>query len=127
MSDYVLDASAVLALLNQEPGADQVQEALPRAILSTVNLAEIVTRLASKGMPAVDVRDVLSLLGLESVPFDEESAIQSGLLYTVTHASGLSSGDCACLTLAKNLNAIALTADRAWQSPNLGVEVRSIR
>jgi len=127
MSDYVLDASAVLALLNQEPGADQVQEALPRAVLSTVNLAEIVTRLASKSMPAVEVRDVLSLLGLESVPFDEESAIQSGMLYTVTHAAGLSSGDRACLTLAKNLNAIALTADRAWQSLNIGVEVRSIR
>jgi len=113
VNEYVLDASAVLAELNQEPGADQVQEALPYAVLSTVNLAEIVTRLTIKGMPEAEVRNVLGLLGLESVPFDEESAIHSGLLYTVTQPAGLSSGDRACLTLARNLNATALSADRA--------------
>ncbi|MEJ2597019.1 MAG: type II toxin-antitoxin system VapC family toxin [Anaerolineales bacterium] len=127
MSDYVLDASAVLALLNQEPGADLVQDALPHAVISTVNLAEIVTRLTAKGMPEAEIRDVLSLLGVESVPFDEESAIQSGLLYAGTHTAGLSSGDRACLTLAKNLNTIAFTADRAWQGLDIGVQVRLIR
>jgi ribonuclease VapC len=127
MGDCALDASAVLALLNQEPGADLVQEALPRAVISTVNLAEIVTQLTARGMSEAEIRDVLSLLGLEYVPFDEESAIQSGLLYTVTRAAGLSSGDRACLALARNLNAIAFTADRAWQSLDIGVQVRLIR
>ncbi len=127
MSDYALDASAVLALLNQEPGADLVQEVLPRAVISTVNLAEIVTRLTAKGMPEAEIRDVLSLLGMESVPFDEESAIQSGLLYAGTYTAGLSSGDRACLTLARNINAIAVSADRAWESLDIGVQVRLIR
>jgi ribonuclease VapC len=127
MNDCVLDASAVLALLNQEPGADLVQEMLSQAVISTVNLTEVVTRLTAKGMPETEIRDVLSLLGLTSVPFDQESAIQSGLLYTATHASGLSSGDRACLTLARNMNAIAFTADRAWQSLDIGVQVRLIR
>jgi ribonuclease VapC len=127
MSDYVLDASAVLALLNQEPGANLVQDALPHAVLSTVNLAEVVTRLAAKGMPEPDIRDVLGLLGVEFVPFDAESAIQSGLLFAHTQGAGLSSGDRACLTLAGNLNATALTADRAWQNLELGVQVRLIR
>jgi ribonuclease VapC len=127
MNDCVLDASAVLALLNQEPGADLVQEMLSQAVISTVNLTEVVTRLTAKGMPETEIRDVLSLLGLTSVPFDQESAIQSGLLYTATHAAGLSSGDRACLTLARNMNAIAFTADRAWQSLDIGVQVRLIR
>lgn len=127
MSEYALDASAMLALLNQEPGSNPVREALPRAVISTVNLSEIVTRLTAKGLPEDEIRDVLSLLGLESVPFDEESAIQSGLLYANTHNAGLSSGDRACLTLAKNLNATAITADHAWQSLDIGVRVRLIR
>jgi ribonuclease VapC len=127
MNDCVLDASAVLALLNQEPGAGLVQEVLSRAVISTVNLAEVITRLTAKDMPETDIRDVLSLLGLTSVPFDEESAIQSGLLYSATHAAGLSSGDRACLILAKNMNANAFTADRAWQSLDIGVQVRLIR
>lgn len=127
MSEYVLDASAVLALLNQEPGADQVQEALSSAVISTVNLAEIVTRLTIKGMPEAEIRNVLGLLGLETMPFDEESAIQGGLLYTLMQPGGLSSGDRACLTLARNLNATALTADRAWLSLDTGVQIRLIR
>jgi ribonuclease VapC len=127
MSEFTLDASAVLALLNQEPGVDLVQEALPRAVISTVNLSEIVTRLTAKGMPEGEIRDVLSLLGLQSVTFDEESAIQSGLLYASTHAAGLSSGDRACLTLARKMNAIAITADRAWKDLDIDVQIQLIR
>ena len=127
MSEYVLDASAVLALLNHEDGAETVQELLPRAVISTVNISEIVTRLVAKGMPEGEIRDVFSLLGLESIPFDEESAFRSGLLYTITHSSGLSLGDRACLTLARNLNAAAVTADRAWQDLDSGVQLRFIR
>jgi ribonuclease VapC len=127
VSEYVLDASAVLALINREPGADRVEETLPQAVISTVNLAEIVTRLAARGMPEAEIRGVLSLLGLESVPFDEESAIQSGLLYSATHSAGLSSGDRACLALARSRNAVAVTADRAWGDLDLHVQVRLVR
>ena len=89
MSEFVLDASAVLALLNQETGAGLVEEVLPHSVISTVNLSKIVARLASKGMPGNEIREVFSLLGLESVPFDEESAILSGLLSTTTRPAGL--------------------------------------
>jgi ribonuclease VapC len=107
--------------------AELVQEALPQAVISAVNLSEIVTRLAARGLPESEVREVISLLGLESISFDEESAIQSGLLYPETHQAGLSSGDRACLILARKLNAIALTADHAWVGLDIGVQVNCIR
>ena len=127
MSEVVLDASALLALLNDEDGAKEVEQVLAEAVISTVNLAEVVTRLALHGMPESDIRSVLGLLGLTSLPFDEEMAFQSGLLSPLTRAAGLSLGDRACLALAIERKAPALTADRAWQAIDVEVEVRSIR
>ena len=71
MTDIILDASVILALLNLEPGADIVKKALSHAKISTVNLAEIVTRLNLAGMPTDEIQEVLSLLSLNIVPFDE--------------------------------------------------------
>lgn len=127
MSEYVLDASALLALLNDEPGAKTVQACLPQAVVSAVNLAEVSARLTAIGMPAAEIRHVLNLLGLEIIPFDEETALQSGFLYNATSAHSLSLGDRACLTLARRTGRIALTADRSWTLLNLDVEVRLIR
>ena len=100
MSEVVLDASAILALLNDEKGADIVQSSLPDAVISTVNLAEVVTRLNLIGMEAAEIREVVSLLALEVVPFDEEAAINCGLMAKATQSLGLSLGDRACLSLA---------------------------
>ncbi|RPI82639.1 MAG: PIN domain-containing protein [Chloroflexi bacterium] len=127
MSQIVLDASAILALLNAETGSELVQEVLPNAVLSTVNLCEVAARLSAAGMPENDVREVLSLLGLEAVPFTEEHAYQAGFLKPHTRSSGLSLGDRACLTLAVDRNAPAVTADKAWKNLNLPVEIRLIR
>jgi ribonuclease VapC len=127
MSDYVLDASAILALLNAEKGADLVQDMLPRTILSAVNLAEVVTRLVAVGMPETEIQEALTLLGLKIIPFEEEGAFQSGFLYPETQHLGLSLGDRACLGLAKISGATALTADRTWQELNIGVKVKLIR
>jgi ribonuclease VapC len=127
VTDYVLDASALLALLNAEPGADLVQDLLPEAILSTVNLAEVVTRLSAVGMPENDIRNTLTLLGLEVIPFDEEQAYQAGLLYAYGRNYGLSLGDRACLALARTSAAAAVTADRAWGDLDLGIEIKLIR
>lgn len=127
MSKYVLDASAVLAVLNNETGSDIVQKALPDAVISTVNLAEVVTRLTARNMPEGEIREVLSLLGIESVPFTEETAIRSGVLFSETKSAGLSIGDRACLALAKEMKAAAITADRKWQSLDIGTVVRLIR
>jgi PIN domain nuclease of toxin-antitoxin system len=127
MSDYVLDASALLALLNEEDGAELVQELLPQAVLSAVNFAEVVTRLVAVGMPEREIREALILLGLKIIPFEDEGAFESGFLYAKTKPLGLSLGDRACLGLAKTLGATALTADRTWQDLNIGVKVKLIR
>ena len=127
MSKVVLDASALLALLNNETGADRVRELLPDAMISTVNLAEVVTRLSLLGMPEEQVREVLSLLGLGIIAFDEEQAFLTGLFAAQTHSLGLSLGDRACLALASVTSATAITADRGWKDLNLGVSIRLVR
>lgn len=127
MSRVVLDASALLALLNQEEGAERVAPFLADAVISTVNLAEVVTRLALAGMPETAIREALALLPLESVPFDVGQAIEVGLLAPTTRPSGLSLGDRACLILARRLDATAVTADQAWVGIDAGVAVELIR
>ena len=127
MSKVALDASALLALLNDETGADQVIELLPKALISTVNLAEVVTRLSLLGMPGEQIREVLTLLGLNTIPFDEEQAFLAGSFTVQTHSLGLSLGDRACLALASTIGATAVTADRVWQELNLGVKIQLIR
>jgi len=126
-NDYVLDASALLTLLNAEKGRDLVLEFLPKSVISTVNLAEVVTRLSMIGMPDGEVREALTMLGLETIPFDEEQAFRAGLLSTYTRTLGLSLGDRACLALAITNHAAALTADRAWKDLDIGVEIKLIR
>jgi ribonuclease VapC len=127
VSDYVLDASALLALLNAERGADLVQDLLPRCIISAVNLSEVVTRLSILNMPEHEIRETLSILGLEIVAFDKEQALLSGLLTASTRPFGLSLGDRACLALAIMINNTAVSADRAWQDLDIGVNIKLIR
>ncbi|MBE0685731.1 MAG: type II toxin-antitoxin system VapC family toxin [Anaerolineaceae bacterium] len=127
MTELILDASSILALLNSETGAEIVQQALPEAKISTVNLAEVVTRLTLIGMSSAEIEQVLNLLGLESVAFDEEQALQAGIMATLTQGFGLSLGDRACLALGVLTNTPVLTADRAWQNVSLPVEIKLIR
>jgi len=70
----VLDATAVLALLQEEPGAERVVAALPDAAISAVNLSEVVGKLADSGMPELAIRAALGALGLDVHPFDEDQA-----------------------------------------------------
>jgi ribonuclease VapC len=127
VTDYVLDASALLALLNAETGSDLVQDLLPDASISTVNLAEVVTRLSAVGMPENDIRNTLTLLGLDVIPFDEEQAYLTGFYYSYGRVYGLSLGDRACLASARTSAATAVTADRAWEDLDLGIEIKFIR
>ena len=127
MSEYVLDASAVLALLNREKGAEIVESILPRSVISTVNLAEVVTRLVAIGMPEGEIRETLSLLGLNSVSFEKEDAFEAGLLHGETKGYGLSLGDRACLALAKSRKAKAVTADQIWKNIDEDIEIELIR
>lgn len=123
MSDVILDASAVLALLNEEPGAELVQKYLPKARISSVNLAEVITRLNLVGLPTGQILEALNLLSLDVVPFDEEQALQAGILALETKGLGLSLGDRACLALGIVTGCAVLTVDKAWLEVDLGVEV----
>ena len=127
MSNYVLDASALLALLNAEKGSALVQDVLPQSVISTVNLAEVVSRLTILKIPEEEVREALTVLGLEIIPFDEEQAFRAGLLSVYTQHLGLSLGNRACLALSLNSNATALTADRAWKDLDIGIKIKRIR
>jgi PIN domain nuclease of toxin-antitoxin system len=127
VSEVVLDASALLALLNAENRAQIVEDLLPQAVISAVNLAEVVTRLSAVGMPEREIHESLSLLGLEIIPFDEEQAFQAGLLYSQTVSFGLSLGDRACLALAIRTAATVVTADRAWENLKLDIDIKLIR
>lgn len=128
MMRRVLDASALLALLNRESGSEQVANVVAEgAAISTVNLSEVVAKLGEAGMPEELVHEVLDLLGLEVIAFDIEQAYQSGLLRVLTRRAGLSFGDRACLVLARKLDLPALTTDRAWQDVDVGVTVQVLR
>ena len=123
MSDVILDASALLAVLLDEPGGAEVAHRIEGASISSVNLAEVVGRLVDGGAPAATCREVLSALDLRVVPFDEDAAHAAGALRPLTRRAGLSLGDRACLALAMQLDGTALTADRAWKSLRVGVKV----
>lgn len=123
----VLDASAVLAYLQQEPGHEMVQVALTAgARISAVNLAEVLSKVVSKGLDAALVRERLDALGLQVVSFDSRDALLSAQLYP-KKAAGLSLGDRACLALASRLDSVALTSDAAWRDVAGTINVELIR
>jgi PIN domain nuclease of toxin-antitoxin system len=124
---FVLDASALLCLLHDEKGAARVAEALPRSIVSAVNLSEAVAKLADAGLPADHISVAVESLQLAIVPFDKDQAEFAGLLRPKTRHAGLSVGDRACLALGLMRKAIVLTCDRAWSKLDLGVAVEQLR
>ena len=128
MSKVVLDASALLALLNKEPGNEFVAEFIENgAIMSAVNLSEVVAKLSEAGLPEETIHDVLDALGLTIVEFDRTSAYIVGLLRPATRQAGLSLGDRACLALARQLNLSAVTTDRIWENLSLGIQIQVAR
>lgn len=114
MSDAVLDASAILAVINQEPGATEVKRVLFGATVSSVNLAEVVSKMVDGGVTWQASREALSRFGLAVSPFDQGLAFEVGALRSATRAKGLSLADRACLALGKRLGFRVYTADRAW-------------
>jgi len=109
----VLDASAVLALLQQEPGEDVVAPLVGRAAWSAVNLCEVAGKLTDRGMPASEVMEALDGLSLTVHDFDLEMGFAAAELRRTAPRS-LSVGDRACLALARRLRLPAVTAERKW-------------
>ncbi|AFZ33685.1 PilT protein domain protein [Stanieria cyanosphaera PCC 7437] len=124
-SCFVLDASAILALLNNESGADRVQFVLEEAtcFMSVVNWSEVARKLVSKGQAVKPVAESLQAVGLEFKSFDYSLAVATAQI----EAPPLSLGDRACLSLAAKLGAIALSADQIWLTFNTGMTVELIR
>jgi len=129
----VLDASALLAWLQGEPGADQVDTALHHGGgIHTVNWAEVLTKLASRGAVPADVTRQLTergILGqlLTVDPGQAGDAEAVADLFAVTRNAGLSLGDRYCLALGHRLGVPVLTTDRAWSGVRVGVTVTVIR
>lgn len=127
MSAVLLDASAVLAVLLDEPGADRVREALADGAISAVNAAEVVGSLADLGLPGEAAEAVFQGLMIESRDFSAAAGRDAGRIRAQMRARGLSLGDRACLAEARQSRLPVLTADRAWEGLGLGVDVEVIR
>jgi len=121
---FLLDASALLAYLQKEPGFEAVREALREgAGISAVNLAEVVGKLKAKGKDPDRILRWLLAMGLEVLPF----TLEAGALDPLTRPLGLSLGDRACLAAGKVRRLPVLTTDRSWLGVVPGVEVRMVR
>lgn len=123
----VLDASAVLALLLDEAGADAVAQAVPDAAFSAVNLAEVLSKLGDRGVDTSGLVDLLAAAGMQIEPMVERDAVEVAHLRRLDTDQILSLGDRCCLALARRLSSAVLTADRAWSAVATGVEVRQVR
>lgn len=127
MTEVVLDASAVLAVLLGEPGADRVAPHLNRAILSAVNYSEVLAKAARLGGSVAAAQRHVDRHPFRVIPFDAELAGLAAVLVPGTRAAGLSLGDRACLALGLHRGCEVLTADRAWAALDLAVPVTCIR
>ncbi len=128
MNKIVLDASALLALVKNEPGSDKVESLLGRIVMSSVNVSETAAILLQSDMSVQEVQDCLLPLISEIVPFDEEQAFETADLRKQTKSQVLSLGDRACIALGLKLNLAVYTADKTWQDLKLDVlEIKLIR
>jgi len=125
----VLDASAVLAYLQDEKGCEKVDEVLSKgsSVMSTVNFAEVVGKLLEAGVPESSVKVVMDNLELQIEPLDEMQAWETGKLRISTRELGLSLGDRACLALACVKRLPVVTADKQWDKLKMDLEIIQLR
>jgi PIN domain nuclease of toxin-antitoxin system len=123
----VLDSSAVLAVIFDEPGGEAVVNLLQGGLLSTVNLTEIHTKLLQDGRRADVTWNRVRSMGLEVCFFSDEQARVAAELIGITKLFGLSLGDRACLALAIERKATVYTTDKVWKQLDLGIEIVAIR
>lgn len=128
MALVVLDASAILAFIKREEGADRVLPHIGNAIVSAVNLQEVVKELVIDGLPRETIQAILSRLRLDVRPHDTGAAYAAGELATATKEYGRGLGDRTCMALGLALGAPVLTADREWARVEIdGLTLEHIR
>jgi len=127
MSQVVLDTSAILALIQQEKGADIVLLLTREAIVSAVNAAEVLTKMVRDGVPLYKARIALHSCVQSIVSFDTEQCESTAALIQQTKPHGLSLGDRACLALGLAAQCPVYTADRSWAELQVGVDIHLVR
>ncbi len=129
MSVVVLDASALLALLKRETGADVVAASLDQAVIGSVNLGEAAQIQYLHGWQRQDFEVAIALTEIAVVPVSQQVALDAADFRELARKNGISQADCLCLALAKGEGAVVLTADRDWLkiADAIGVLVRLIR
>ncbi|HWL28213.1 MAG TPA: type II toxin-antitoxin system VapC family toxin [Burkholderiaceae bacterium] len=127
MAEAVLDASALIAFLRNEPGSDKVADVLTRSCISAVNLAETYSKMVEHGKPLDAVAYQVERLRIPVIPFDGEQASLVASLWKESRQVGMSLGDRACLSLALKTSLPALTTEGDWLKCSFGVNVVKIR
>lgn len=127
MASPVLDSSAILAVMFDEPGSAMVTNLLQRALVSSVSLAEVQARLVLEGVPPDFAWSRLTGMGFEVCPFDAEQARIAGELIVKTRPAGLSFAGRACLALAIQRGEALYTADSGWKELDLAIDMEVIR
>jgi ribonuclease VapC len=128
MNEVVLDASAMLAILQHERGEEKLTEDIrERSVASAVNLAEVQTKLVKRGGdPDESWEDALSVISFVE-PYTPEHARIAGDLVMITEPYGLSLGDRSCLALGIALNAPVYTTEQLWRNLKVGIPIHVIR
>ncbi len=130
MTQFVLDASAMLALIQGERGSERVAQSLEQGqcVVSVINLSETMAKLVMNGVPAEPAEAVVRGIPAQAVPCDEVIAYKAGALAAIGRPLGLSLGDRICLATAQSLGGIILTTEQAWRKVHLeGVQIEVIR
>lgn len=129
MSKFILDSSAIVAVIKKEPGAHIVQPTIPCAIMSSVNVMEAVRVLQRHNFSYDTAASTLSLLIGEVISFDRQQSYQAASFEPIARQYGFSLGDCVCLALAREKQLPVLTADTAWKNAesHLNLDIRLIR
>ena len=127
MSSVVFDASTLLVSLKREPGQEAVNAIDDHIVMSSVNFAEVVTKLVLGHVRSDEIESAVAEYDLTVAPFTERLAVAAGLLVARTRHLELSLADRACLALGMELGLPIVTADRAWADLDLGIDIRLIR
>ena len=123
----VLDSSAVLAVIWNEPGGDMVLDRIDGAVMSAVNYAEVLTKISDRGIDPKPAKVLLASLAIETIDFDKTQAETSSQLRSQTRHLGLSLGDRACIALAMTKGWPVLTADKVWMELSISIDVQLVR
>jgi len=130
MARFILDASALLSLIQKERGSERVTQALEQGacVVSAVNISEAMAKLVTKGVQIEHAEIMVRGIPAEVVPCDEEIALKAGALASVGKPLGLSLGDRICLATAMVHDGLVLTTDQEWRKLRLSkVRIEIVR